>query len=142
MYRPSAEAEPKWNCTANFVAEQLEKLKDMTDEERIKLLHILFPSAEAEPSLKAIKRQIDEHWYLDPPSDEAVSREEYEEVKAYMDTLVDAFIEDGEELAESVKVVRCKDCKHWHIDSHCDGYRSADDFCSWGERKEESEVEE
>lgn len=44
----------------------------------------------------------------------AVSREEYEEVKAYMDTLVNAFIEDGEELAESVKVVRCKDCKHWH----------------------------
>ena len=29
------------------------------------------PSAEAEPSLKAIKRQIDEHWYLDPPSAEA-----------------------------------------------------------------------
>lgn len=26
----------------------------------------------AEPSLKAIKRQIDEHWYLDPPSAEAV----------------------------------------------------------------------
>ena len=69
---PSADAEPKWNCTANFVAEQLERLKDMTDEERIKLLHILFPSAEAEPSLKAIKRQIDEHWYLDPPSAEAV----------------------------------------------------------------------
>lgn len=67
---PSADAEPKWNCTANFVAEQLEKLKDMTDEERIKLLHILFPSADAEPSLKAIKRQIDEHWYLDPPSAE------------------------------------------------------------------------
>ena len=30
------------------------------------------PSAEAEPSLKAIKRQIDEHWYFDPPSAEAV----------------------------------------------------------------------
>lgn len=29
-------------------------------------------SAEAEPSLKAIKRQIDEHWYIDPPSAEAV----------------------------------------------------------------------
>lgn len=43
-------------------------------------------------------------------SADAVSREEYEEVKAYMDTLVDAFIEDGEELAESVEVVRCKDC--------------------------------
>lgn len=27
--------------------------------------------AEAEGSLKAIKRQIDEHWYLDPPSAEA-----------------------------------------------------------------------
>lgn len=37
---------------------------------------------------------------------DTVSREEYEEVKAYMDTLVDAFIEDGKELAESVKVVR------------------------------------
>lgn len=46
--RPSADAEPKWNCTANFVAEQLERLKDMTDEERLKLLHILFPSAEAD----------------------------------------------------------------------------------------------
>ena len=32
-------------------------------------------------------------------------------------------------------IVRCKDCKHWHIDSHCDGYRSAEDFCSLGERK-------
>ena len=40
---PSADAEPKWNCTANFIAEQLERLKDMTDEERLKLLNILFP---------------------------------------------------------------------------------------------------
>ena len=44
---PSADAETKWNCTANFVAEQLEKLKDMTDEERIKLLQTMFSSAEA-----------------------------------------------------------------------------------------------
>jgi len=29
-----ADAEPKWNCTANFVAEQLERLRNMTDEER------------------------------------------------------------------------------------------------------------
>lgn len=29
----------------------------------------------AEPSLKAIKRQIDEHWYLDAPSAEAVQGE-------------------------------------------------------------------
>ena len=31
---PSADAEPKWNCTANFVAEQLDRLRNMTDEER------------------------------------------------------------------------------------------------------------
>ena len=31
--RVEADAEPKWNCTANFIAEQLERLKDMTDEE-------------------------------------------------------------------------------------------------------------
>ncbi len=36
-------------------------------------------------------------------------------------------------------VVRCKDCKLWQIDSHCDGYRSAEDFCSWGERREDGE---
>ena len=33
------------------------------------------PSADAEGSLKAIKRQIDEHWYLDAPSAEAVHGE-------------------------------------------------------------------
>lgn len=27
----SADAEPKWNCTANFIAEQLERLREMTD---------------------------------------------------------------------------------------------------------------
>ena len=34
------------------------------------------------------------------------------------------------------ELVRCKDCRHWETDSHCDGYRSAEDFCSWGERRE------
>lgn len=38
--------------------------------------------------------------------------------------------------ADMVSVVRCKDCIHWKTDSHCEGYRSAEDFCSWGERKE------
>ena len=52
-----------------------------------------------------------------------------------------------EEMAE---VVRCKDCKYWNLDgngysddeSHCtnpdglDNYAMADDFCSYGERKE------
>ena len=31
---PSADTEPKWNCTANFIAEQLERLRNMTDEEK------------------------------------------------------------------------------------------------------------
>ena len=31
---PSADAEPKWKCTANFVAEQLDRLRNMTDEEK------------------------------------------------------------------------------------------------------------
>ena len=30
----SADAVPKWNCTANFVAEQLDRLRKMTDEEK------------------------------------------------------------------------------------------------------------
>ena len=36
--------------------------------------------------------------------------------------------------ALKVQIVRCKDCRHWKIDSNCDGYRSEEDFCSWGER--------
>lgn len=31
---PSADAVPKWNCTASFVAEQLDRLREMTDEEK------------------------------------------------------------------------------------------------------------
>ena len=79
-------------------------------------------------------------------SADTVSREEHEEVKAYMDTLVDAFIEDGEELAESVKVVRCKDCRFWKNEHLClvmSRYGSmetkAEHFCSWGERAEQTE---
>ena len=48
---------------------------------------------------------------------------------------------------DAVEVVRCKDCKHWHKDTvFCDymSYREAservnwyaDDFCSYGERKD------
>lgn len=39
---PSADAEPKkWGCTANFVAEQLDKLEDMTVSEKLKLIQDL-----------------------------------------------------------------------------------------------------
>ena len=48
---------------------------------------------------------------------------------------------------DAVPVVRCRDCKHWHKDTVFCGYMSygkaservnwyADDFCSYGERKE------
>ena len=48
---------------------------------------------------------------------------------------------------DAVPVVRCKDCKHWHKDTVFCGYMPygeaservnwyADDFCSYGERKE------
>ena len=47
------------------------------------------------------------------------------------------------ELAEIAdKLVQCKDCRLWQINSHCDGYRSAEDFCSWGERREDGEADE
>lgn len=46
---------------------------------------------------------------------------------------------------DAVPVVRCKDCKWWHDwNGECYGNgnmgygvgRKADDFCSWGERKD------
>ena len=48
---------------------------------------------------------------------------------------------------DAVPVVRCKDCKHWHKDTVFCDYMShggaservnwyADDFCSYGERKD------
>ena len=62
---------------------------------------------------------------------------------------VDALAIAKELIANGVTVVvRCKDCKHWHKDTvFCDymSYREAservnwyaDDFCSYGERKED-----
>ena len=80
------------------------------------------------------------------PSADVVSREEYDDVKAYMEKLVDAFIEDGEELVDSVKVVRCMDCCHQvhchqtvgHTKIHDDFkeyWAEEIDFCSRGKRK-------
>lgn len=47
-------SEPKWNCTANFTAEQLERLRNMTDEERWAFF-IKYFSTSAEPSIVRCK---------------------------------------------------------------------------------------
>lgn len=46
--------------------------------------------------------------------------------------------------AEAVDVVRCQDCKHWKpwICSEHNVHTHEDDFCSFGVRSEESEVDE
>ena len=55
---------------------------------------------------------------------------------------------------DAVEVVRCKDCKHWihmedgigdctsrrfHLDGHADPCMCANDFCSYGERKDDDD---
>ena len=48
-------------------------------------------------------------------------------------------------LTDMVSVVRCKDCRHRDLFS-CpladNDFQKNEDFCSWGERREESEDEE
>ena len=46
--------------------------------------------------------------------------------------------------ADVVEVVRCKDCEYLHSDAHGGycvfrGVATSDDFCSFGERKDENE---
>lgn len=71
----------------------------------------------AEPSLKAIKRQIDEHWYLDPPSAEAVQGWiPVEEQPPQFPCLVcDA---NGNQPSVPLGIVTITDEEHgeWHID--------------------------
>ena len=51
---------------------------------------------------------------------------------------------EGERRAKN-SIVRCKDCRHRDLFS-CpladNDFQKDEDFCSWGERKEESEDEE
>ena len=59
---------------------------------------------------------------------------------------------DDAPTIDAVEVVRCKDCKYWHSNTEfCDVWSRAnfiaqrtlaDDYCSRGERRAESEVEE
>ena len=47
------------------------------------------------------------------------------------------YIEDAP-AADVVEVVRCKDCKHWDFgDCYRQELTRPDDFCSYGERKEQ-----
>ena len=64
-------------------------------------------SAEAEPSLKAIKRQIDEHWYLDPPSAEAEWIPCSERLPKHGDDILVTY-SDGE-----VSIIRGARSKNW-----------------------------
>ena len=57
---------------------------------------------------------------------------------------VGMMIEDAP-AADVVEVVRCRDCKHWEHEEDVDfvckrhyGYRLSTDFCSYGERKEQT----
>ena len=93
------------------------------------------------------------------PSDEAVqaddtvSRETYHNLVTASNDIDRALREyqDKEENGELVLVVRCKDCRQKHIGGSVTHYYWCDlwdrevdcnNYCSWAERKEESEVEE
>lgn len=49
---------------------------------------------------------------------------------------------DAQPTVDAVKVVRCKDCKHYNVyrlechNGHMNGYIGIDGFCSYGERKD------
>ena len=51
---------------------------------------------------------------------------------------------DNAPTVDAVEVVRCKDCRYWDEDRRCNGkenglvmeYTREDDFCSYGERKD------
>lgn len=131
---PSADAVPKWNCTANFVAEQLDCLRNMTDEERWDFFIKFFsPSAD---------RPTED--YSDLPD---IPRAYYEKIVGNMAHEIN-MLKEQLESAEAVQVVRCKNCRycteHYDTDGYpywmCkewDGGTDADGYCHCGERKEE-----
>ena len=88
----------------------------MTDEERLKLLQTMFPSADA------VMRDA--------------TAEERASVQRYIDSI----------STEAVQVVRCKNCRQKHIGGSVTHYYwcdlwdrevDGDNYCSWGERREE-----
>lgn len=76
---------------------------------------------------------------------QAICVDYYEHYTKYHDTdqnqLIDMVIDDIDELptVDAVEVVRCKDCEHYCDGTWCyinEDYFEEDDFCSYGERKE------
>lgn len=81
-----------------------------------------------------------ETWFGLVPTVDAVPLEDYKSMEQTVNKLTKA-------IADVVPVIRCKDCKHYFADpwgwGNCvfEGGVSRrtkkDDFCSWGERKED-----
>lgn len=74
--------------------------------------------------------------------------QESEYAKGWNDA-IDAIVKNACDLTDLLKVVRCKECKHWRgTDEYGDGYcgnpdgidnvAHEKDFCSYGERREEN----
>ena len=106
-----------------------------------------YPDDPCEPSDCPAMQYIDNF-----PTVDAVSRGVHDQVRWERDTAIGQLEEHGIPFGgiapDVVKVVRCKDCKHWggvvyggrckHWSTTMQGttfYTSNDDFCSYGERR-------
>lgn len=70
---------------------------------------------------------------------ECMGNGQYEDVKVVYECDI-----DNAPTIDAVEVVRCKECKHWNEEDHWCNIRDSygwdytpDDYCSYGERKEE-----
>ena len=96
------------------------------------------------PTKDAVAREL-----MALPSADAVSREVYHNLVTASNDIDRALREyqEAEENGDFVKVVRCKDCRHRVHDKerglyYCEMYYgqgdvSDENFCQWGERREE-----
>ena len=111
----------------------------MTREEAIRLIGWLKCTTNREDDLEAIDMAIEalqaEPTKAVPPSLADVYKWERDIALSQLEEYGIGFAEKKRD--DLVSVVRCKDCIHWDTDSHCYYYRRAEDFCSWGERREE-----
>lgn len=92
------------------------------------------------PSQTSFRGTQEVHYYEVPSAD---AEESY--LKAYYDGYNTASIEAQKVISDYGKVVRCKDCRYWTSygnctrwtdDTHDQAYTNANDFCSYGERRE------